>query len=213
MTKIVGVVARPELNKIGYIGYAIRTTVEYFGMIPFPIIPKSFKHCRSLPTEFNKKDWHKFLEICDGFILQGGAYGYEHEMDAIKHAHDYNKPILGICMGMQNMGIFLGGSLVYLNNREHQNPYEYAHFVDIKEDSELYKIVGQKEICVNSLHIEHIINLEEKYVVARNDNIIEAIEDKSKDFFLGVQWHPELLNDENSESIFESYCKTLRKNK
>lgn len=47
-------------------------------------------------------------------------------------------------------------------------------------------------------------------VAYSEDGIIEAIEDKNKRFFIGVQWHPEsLMEDRYSDKLFSYFIETL----
>ena len=47
-------------------------------------------------------------------------------------------------------------------------------------------------------------------VAYSEDNILEAIEDKNKKFFLGIQWHPEsLLEDIYSKRLFDYFIEKL----
>ena len=62
-------------------------------------------------TEYIENDnYGKFeiepMEICDGFVLQGGSILESCQINAIKYAIDKKKPILGICLGMQTMAGF-----------------------------------------------------------------------------------------------------------
>ena len=43
-------------------------------------------------------------------------------------------------------------------------------------------------------------------------NVIEAVSDDKKKFFIGVQWHPENLDDVNSYKLFKAFFKSLKKN-
>ena len=48
------------------------------------------------------------------------------------------------------------------------------------------------------------------YVAYSEDGIIEALEDKTKKFFIGVQWHPEsLLSDKYSIRLFDAFVESL----
>ena len=44
---------------------------------------------------------------------------------------------------------------------------------------------------------------------AKCENVIEEVEDIDKKFFIGVQWHPENLNDDNSDKLFNYFIKNL----
>lgn len=221
MKKIVGIISRPGLDisvGIQKVKNIIKDRVLELGLIPLSIMPttttnylENSYHYQG-KSNLNIEDFNQLLDLCDGFILQGGTYGYDYEIEVIKHAHRNNKPILGICMGMQNMGVYLGGNIDYINGIEHKSEKEYVHDIDIKEDSQLYSITNELKIKVNSRHIEKVVDIDEKYIVARHDDIIEAVEDKSRKFFIGVQWHPEDLKDEASLKIFKSFCKKVKEN-
>ena len=68
--------------------------------------------------------------------------------------------------------------------------------------------MGQAEIQVNSLHHQAVDELAEGFRVSAlaPDGTVEGIEciDRSR-FFVGVQWHPEMLDDEYSKSIFAAF--------
>ncbi len=87
--------------------------------------------------------------------------------------------------------------------------YDTNHLVKIKENTLLSSILKQKEIMVNSRHYSGIPSSKLTVSATSIDNVIEAIEDTNKTFFLGVQWHPESLNDHNSKLIFESFINSL----
>lgn len=58
--------------------------------------------------------------------------------------------------------------------------------------------------------MRYIPHTELDCVAYSEDGIIEAIEDKTKRFFIGVQWHPEsLINDEYSNKLFDYFIKNL----
>ena len=50
-------------------------------------------------NEFNTE----VLDICDGFVMQGGSTIYSSNINTVHYALERKKPILGICMGMQTM--------------------------------------------------------------------------------------------------------------
>lgn len=124
----------------------------------------------------------------------------ELEFELIKQAIDKNIPILGICRGAQLLNIHFGGTL-------HQDIANYytevpkihsvwpKKMVQIEEKSKLFEMVEFDSIWVNALHNQAVDELGNQLeVVAREDNgIIQAIEHASRDFILGVQWHPEYM--------------------
>ena len=72
----------------------------------------------------------------------------------------------------------------------------------------MYKIIQKETILVNSRHHSYIPKTNLK-VNATYNNIIEGVEDPTKKFFLGLEWHPESLNDINSKKIFAYFLNVL----
>ena len=52
-------------------------------------------------TETEKKDLYRILEMCDAIVMPGGTMWYEMDELIAKYCIDYDKPLLGICLGMQ----------------------------------------------------------------------------------------------------------------
>ena len=85
---------------------------------------------------------------------------------------------------------------------------DYVHKVILDEDSLLYKIVGEKEIMVNSRHRYCINGVKNMKVCGMSeDGFMEAIEYSDRKFVIGFQWHPETMYtyDEPSRKIFEYF--------
>lgn len=145
----------------------------------------------------------------------------KYEMCLINEAKKFNKAILGICRGFQLINVLEGGSLYqdlsYMNNdrllkhSQGHTPSLATHYVNVKEESILKEIVGKEKIMVNSFHHQAIKEVAKDFVVSAvaNDGVVEAIENKAYKFYMGVQWHPEMLfkNDSNMKKIFEYFIK------
>lgn len=142
------------------------------------------------------------IDLCNGFILQGGDEYYDIDLLITKYLYDNNIPTLGICLGMQIMGVLNSGFLIDIDN--HLNT---KHKIKIKKISKLYEIIKKEEIIVNSRHKSILSNTN---LDISTIDIIEAIEDKNKRFFIGVQWHPESLLDENSNLLFKSFFDSIK---
>ena len=131
----------------------------------------------------------KLIDNCDGVILQGGDDFTDKQLRIVNHLYDCNVPTLGICLGMQMMGVLFNGKLGKIEG--HKNKLNYAHEVTISKRSLLYKILKRDKIMVNSRHNDYLICTD--LDVSAKSNVIEAIESKNRVFFLGVQWHPESM--------------------
>jgi len=110
------------------------------------------------------------------------------------------------------MNIFLGAQEYEVSNHK-QKTKKYAHKVIIDNNSILFKILKEKEIYVNSRHTSAIKNTPMNVSAISTDNVIEAVEDKNKKCFIGLEWHPENMveYDKNSNKIFKYFinkCKS-----
>ena len=150
-----------------------------------------------------------FIKKCNGFILPGGDFKTI-DFLVIKYAYENNIPILGICLGMQSMGEYFNGKLG--NTLFHYSKDNYVHDVIIDKTSKLFNILGNCIIKVNSRHKQRLINTNIKVSAISKDGIIEAIEDKSKKFFIGVQWHPESMisYDKLEKRLLDSFIKSCK---
>jgi len=126
-------------------------------------------------------------------------------------------PIFGICRGMQEINVALGGDIyqkVYAEagfNDHRENPedpvdvqYQQVHGVKIKPGSWLRDALGTDEIRVNSLHGQGLRNLGEglEPIAHAEDGLVEAIHAPSiSPFLFAVQWHPEWQAAKNPDSI------------
>lgn len=126
-------------------------------------------------------------------------------------------PVLGICRGIQVINIACGGDIFqdldtqFTTDRgktEHDQdgrlPDDYPiHPVSIRPGSLLCHITGCKNLRVNSLHHQAVRKIGPRLQIAAQspDGLTEALEDPSKKFFLGVQWHPERMWQVNEQQF------------
>ena len=127
-----------------------------------------------------------------------------------------NKPVLGICGGEQLINVLYKGSLIQhipdeiKNSIEHEqkNPRnEAGHSVSIQENTKLYSIISKKNIMVNSAH-HQAIKVPGKGLIVNalsNDGVIEGIEDPTKSFCIGVQWHPEFFIQGSDNKLLKAF--------
>lgn len=161
------------------------------------------------------------INLCDGIILQGGDVSDQYECLIAKYCYDNDIPILGICAGNNNLVRALNGKIGKINNEEnihnikiHKSDEKYVHSIKIDKKSKFYQIIGKEEIMVNSRHKYSTIDSGKLRSVAySNDGIVEVNEDKTKKFYIGVQFHPESLYkiDENMNKIFIEFINICKK--
>lgn len=172
----------------------------------------------------SEKNMKKVCELCDGLIITGSCidinpkyYGQEslpfknYDIDefkldkkAIELFSNINKPILGICGGIQSINVYFGGSLnQYIENH---NLKEDFHKLNIKKNIFIYNIYQKDNIKVNSFHSQSLKDVAKGFEITAKseDGTIEAIE---KNNIIGVQWHPEKMNDLEFFRKFINICK------
>jgi putative glutamine amidotransferase len=126
----------------------------------------------------------------------------EFELAIVRGALARDLPILGICGGQQLINVALGGTLIQHIPDEvaeplaHEQPNprtEPGHVVEVVAGSKLAAIVGAASIPVNSAHHQAVKLPAPGCIVdaVAPDGVIEGIEDPSRRFCIGVQWHPE----------------------
>lgn len=207
---------------------------ESYWMLPGYM--KVLEKCGALPVMLPLTSDEMILKqafgMCDGLLLTGGhdvgpyVYGKEaskecgipckarDEMESILfgYALEMDKPVLGICRGIQFMNAYLGGDLYqdlpteYDCKVEHhmEPPYDRAaHKVEVLEGSLLADIIGAGIHEVNSYHHQAVKELAEplKTMAVSEDGLIEAVSVKDKKFMVGVQWHPEFSYEVNEKSV------------
>ena len=188
-----------------------------------------------LPLAADGADIAQLADLCDGFLFTGGQdvapqlYGEAMkptcgelcpardtlERELLNRALEQDKPILGICRGLQFLNVALGGTLYQDLPTEHPSEIEHsmkppydqaAHTVRILPDTPLAALLQKQELGVNSCHHQAIRSLAPSLVeMARStDDLIEAMYLPGKTFVWGVQWHPELSfrTDEDSRKMF-----------
>lgn len=196
-----------------------------------------------LPLTQDKTELLYFIRECDGLLLPGGQdvepalYGEARSeqcsptcpardtMEGIllDAAIRLDKPVLGICRGLQFLNTHTGGTLYQDLASEHPTgishrmtpPYDrVAHQVTIERESPLYEIIGSKEYGVNSCHHQAIRDLSPILAPAATseDGLIEATWMPGKHFMLGVQWHPEFSysSDPAAMRLFEAFVKAAK---
>jgi putative glutamine amidotransferase len=160
------------------------------------------------------------LALLDGVILAGGAdYGERPDRDAFEialglAAMDRDVPLLGVCRGMQLMNLARGGTLIQhlpdvLGHEDHRAvPGAFGdHDVRLVEGSLAARAAGGTSHPTKSHHHQGVNEIGEGFDVtgrATVDELVEAIEDPTRRFALGVQWHPEASGGEEIAALVQA---------
>ena len=133
-----------------------------------------------------------------------------------------DKPVLGICRGIQVLNVAMGGTLhidlpsdgklchsltMYPRNVR-------SHEITVQPGTRLEQVMGLAG-KVNSFHHQAIKDLAEGLqvtAVSADDSVIEAVEAPGERYILGVQWHPEeLVEFHEARELFRSFVDAAAK--
>jgi putative glutamine amidotransferase len=137
----------------------------------------------------------------------------------LQHGEDANLPVLGICFGAQSLNVFRGGKLVQdipsvvpgaVAHDDHGVPEKPArHTVRLRRNSLLAGLAGAEAVEVNSFHHQAVgkPGRDLEIVATAPDGVIEAVEDTTGRFVVGVQWHPErgFQDDAFSKALWTAF--------
>lgn len=184
-------------------------------------------------TEANRRALLK----CDGLLMPGGVdieparYGQEtHEkcgkIDLARDAAEWwmlesflptQKPLLGICRGIQMLNVFQGGTLHQHidGHSDFKSRSTGCHKVSILPGSRLETILSESCLTVNSLHHQAVDALGKDLAVCAvsEDGIVEAVIHTSHPFCLAFQWHPEHMSrkSKGQQKIFDTFVNACKK--
>jgi putative glutamine amidotransferase len=152
------------------------------------------------------------------------------EIALVKAARDQKIPIFAICRGVQVLNVACGGTLVQDIASEvpgalphslkvpPNQPITLAHEVWVEKDTLLSQLIRDRlegDVCeVNSRHHQAVKTVAGGFKVSATapDGVVEALEDPSQPFCLGVQWHPEnFWRTGEFRSLFEGFVDAARR--
>ena len=155
-----------------------------------------------------------------------GLHGINSERDLpelliTRLAYNRQMPILGICRGIQTLAVALGGKVCQdigseglkvkseksaVKHSQDADRSEPTHSVIVEKEATLYNIYKEQllplatgeGLLVNSFHHQAVSEPGERFRVAATatDGIVEAIESSEYKSIIGVQWHPECMDDD-----------------
>ena len=200
----IGILTREITSNIN----AIPTT--YIEMLEDDIYP-IFVNSNLELTEKNKELILQQIKDIKGFILPGGERISKVDLFIIDYCYKNNIPLLGICLGMQEISYYFDNKTIKkLNTNEHFNiEKDYVHSIKLKRKGYLHNLLKTNIINVNSRHNYHIQENKNYTVEATCNKIIEAIKVKNTNYILGVQFHPEIMYkyDENAKIIIKDFLR------
>ena len=140
------------------------------------------------------------------------------ELALLDSAFKRDLPVLAICRGHQVLNVARGGTLWQdlptqqpdgLRHSQRQDPQAAGHELRIVNGSLLHRIVGTARLGTNSFHHQAVRELGQGLQPAAwsSDGLVEALEDPSHRFVLGVQWHPEeMLHRPQHRALFAAFA-------
>ena len=195
------------------------------------------------PMTEDPEEISRLVDMCDGILLTGGhdvtpsIYGEEPlegkisccskrdnmEKLVLSNAIKEDKPVFGICRGIQFINAVLGGTLYqdlptqHPSSVEHHQtpPYDVpVHEVIVRKGTPLFESLGTERLRVNSYHHQAVKDVAPGLAVmaGSEDGLVEALYRPDSKFLWAVQWHPEFSfkTDENSRKIFRAFVEALQ---
>ena len=163
------------------------------------------------------------LDMCEGFLLPGGDdidakyFNQENhssntlvhplvdetDFKVLEYALKNNKPILGICRGIQIINVFLNGTLLqHIEDNSHKNKE-----VDKMKVSPLSRFVNyqNKEVEINSFHHQRINVLGEGLIIEGTTYDVVELVTHNKYKLIASQYHLEKLDNEFEKEVMQYF--------
>ena len=135
------------------------------------------------------------------------------ELALVNEALRRDRPVLGICRGMQIINVAAGGSIIqhlsgehYLQHSQRSPRCKPSHTVRILPVTRLASLLGEGVMAVNSFHHQAVAGLGAglRESALAPDGVIEALESVNHRFIVAVQWHPESLDHPAGRILFQA---------
>ncbi len=144
------------------------------------------------------------------------------ESEICREAMNRGIPILGICRGCQLINIVAGGNIFQdipsqvsgaIKHGQDAPRWHASHSARLRPGTKLAAIMGEDTIRVNSYHHQSVKDVAPNWLVSAvaTDGVIEAIEDTTHPFRLGIQWHPECFYEYTAfDALFQAFIGACR---
>jgi putative glutamine amidotransferase len=190
------------------------------GALPL-MIPAVDSQSITTRTDFNLRH---YADSLDGLVLQGGndvsphSYGEQpldpawagdavrdrYEIELVNAFIDADKPVFGICRGLQVLNVAFGGTLYQDIPTQRPDAAEHIRREHYERNRHAMEIVPGTRLAglygglaggtINSIHHQAIKDLAPGFVVEARcpqDGIVEAVRRSGPEYVAAVQWHPE----------------------
>ncbi len=183
-----------------------------------------------LPTDGPPEEAEAWLEGLDGLLMTGGddpdlrpfggpapdhrckpvpAEQQQMNLALVRAACRRRMPLLGVCLGMQMMGLVHGAPYCQHLDGADGHLKGALHPVAPAPGSLLARLLGPAPVEVASFHHQALAGPGDGLRVTGTspDGIVEAVEIDGQDFALGVQWHPERRPDSAAtKALFSGFA-------
>ncbi|MCU0849150.1 MAG: aminodeoxychorismate/anthranilate synthase component II [Spirochaetes bacterium] len=152
--------------------------------------------------EVIKNTEYRSADDYSGIIISPGPSSPSNSGTTLKYLSDYigEKPIFGVCLGMQSIAYSLGCPV----GRAPEIKHGKLDRIRVTGESVLFRGLPESFNIVRYHSLA--VTMEDRFVTSRSDSdgVIMSIEDREKKFF-GVQFHPESVLSEHGEAIARNF--------